>query len=340
MNSETAKSNARPAKKYVWTAIEHPGVGMLSIRFETIYGNRCMYVARDGVQIGYYNIGTGTNGGKTSIDREDIERAAEIALRAELTRPTAIVPGVGLVADMVRARSEDADRSALVAPGTRIPSSSESDSDLALNQPGAGVQSRADALRRAAPWKSRIARVLGIKTEERSWRIGAVGERRIAATLCTLGTEWHVIHGIPVGDRDGDIDHLVIGPGGVFSVNSKNHPNAKVWVGGNTVLLNGRPVAYIHKSRYEATRASKLISMASGMLVPVRGVVALAGSERSLTIREQPRDRKVVVITRKHVVGFLTNLAPIYDAATVDRIFAIARLRTTWQRYDGQSLTN
>ncbi|MCE0446144.1 NERD domain-containing protein [Streptomyces tricolor] len=34
---------------------------------------------------------------------------------------------------------------------------------------------------------------------------------------------WHVLHGVPKSNG-GDIDHLLIGPGGVFSLNTKTHP--------------------------------------------------------------------------------------------------------------------
>jgi hypothetical protein len=35
-----------------------------------------------------------------------------------------------------------------------------------------------------------------------------------------------------------DIDHLVIGPPGVFTINTKHHRDARIWVGGNMVKVN------------------------------------------------------------------------------------------------------
>jgi hypothetical protein len=57
-----------------------------------------------------------------------------------------------------------------------------------------------------------------------------------------------------VGDNGADIDRLVIGPGGVFSLNAKHHPGGKVWVGGNTLMINGHRQPYIRNSRFEAQR--------------------------------------------------------------------------------------
>jgi hypothetical protein len=40
----------------------------------------------------------------------------------------------------------------------------------------------------------------------------------------------HVLHAVPVGDRGSDIDHVVIGHGGVYTVNTKTHliPNVTI----------------------------------------------------------------------------------------------------------------
>jgi len=83
-----------------------------------------------------------------------------------------------------------------------------------------------------------VARVFGVHTEERAWRVGAVGEEKVADRLAKLVTKdprWRVLHAIPVGERGSDIDHLAIGPAGVFTINAKYHAGAKIWVGGDTL---------------------------------------------------------------------------------------------------------
>src|ERR1700744_5161811 len=45
------------------------------------------------------------------------------------------------------------------------------------------------------------------------WERGAAGERKVGATLEGLGDDWHVLHDIYLGR--GNIDHVVVGPGGV-----------------------------------------------------------------------------------------------------------------------------
>lgn len=82
-----------------------------------------------------------------------------------------------------------------------------------------------------------------------------------------------MIHAVPVGNKGSDIDHVLIGHGGVFTINAKHHPKAKIWVGGNTFLVDGHKTQYIRNSRYEAARAAKLLTEACGFPVHVEGLI-------------------------------------------------------------------
>src|SRR6185312_13324595 len=130
--------------------------------------------------------------------------------------------------------------------------------DLSSNAPGAAVRQRAVIERNAAPFRTLLDRLLGVHTQERAWRIGADGEQAVASQLVRLGPAWRSIHSVPVGEQGADIDHIVIGPAGVFTINAKNHPNASVWVGADTFLVNGTRTWYVRNSRHEAARASRL----------------------------------------------------------------------------------
>jgi hypothetical protein len=55
-----------------------------------------------------------------------------------------------------------------------------------------------------------------------AWRRGAVGERRTARLLGPLERQgWAVLHDLAVPRSRANLDHLVIGPGGVFVIDSK-----------------------------------------------------------------------------------------------------------------------
>jgi nuclease-like protein len=55
-----------------------------------------------------------------------------------------------------------------------------------------------------------------------AWQRGAEGERRTARLLDRLTRDGYVVfHDLAVPDSDANVDHLVIGPSGVFVIDSK-----------------------------------------------------------------------------------------------------------------------
>lgn len=162
--------------------------------------------------------------------------------------------------------------------------------DLALNRPGAAAREQVNARLRAATVTTMLGRLLGVHTEERAWRIGAVGEQAAAKRPDRLGEGWHVLHAIQVGDKGSDIDHIAIGPGGGSTINAKHRPSGNVWVVGDVLLVNGRRRPYVRNSRYEARRASSPLSAQVGRPVTVIGVIAVIGATRGSTVKQQPED--------------------------------------------------
>jgi len=52
---------------------------------------------------------------------------------------------------------------------------------------------------------------------------GATGEEQVGGLLDGLaGRGWHVVHDASLGR--GNVDHILVGPGGVFTVETKSHP--------------------------------------------------------------------------------------------------------------------
>lgn len=202
--------------------------------------------------------------------------------------------------------------------------------DLSRTRAGAAARDQALQKRAQAPVKTTLARVLGVHTDERAWRIGADGEEKVAARLekmCAKNPAWKVLHAVPVGTRGSDIDHVLIGPAGVFTINTKNHPNAKVFVAGDTLMVNGAKTTYVRNSRYEAERTARLLSAAAGFQVPVQGVVSLVNCIE-FTVKKQPRD--VHVTTRRRIVDWIGGHGGVLSPDLVDRIFEQARRSTTW----------
>lgn len=207
--------------------------------------------------------------------------------------------------------------------------------DLAANRPGQGVRELPEA-ECAAMWERNklfavAARVLDTNTQERRWRVGADGEEAIGSRLNKLAKHgWRVLHSVPVGQRGADIDHVLIGPGGVFTVNTKRHANKSVVARGDVIRVDGHRQPYVPRSRREAQRAANLLSQACGFSVEVKGVlVFLTGTVfPDLTIKQRPDD--VYLMDRMDVPGAFKRTKHRLPAWTVDAIFEHARRPTTW----------
>lgn len=200
---------------------------------------------------------------------------------------------------------------------------------LAGRSAGEGPPERAETLRSAAPIRSFLGRILMDKTEERAWRIGAKGEAKVGGLLDDLANSdprWRVVHSVPVGTVGSDIDHVVVGPGGVFTLNTKHHPDAKVWVAGNTFMVNGHPQKYVRNSRFEAQRAAKLLASAAGIPVRATGIIVVMGAQ-SLRVREAPAD--VAVVARRQIVKWLRAQPELLPVPDVERLYGVARRSTT-----------
>jgi hypothetical protein len=199
--------------------------------------------------------------------------------------------------------------------------------DLARNRPGAAARQQARQLRSRAPIRTLLSRLVDSPTEERAWRTGADGERIVAGILAQLDRRWRAIHAVPVGNRGTDIDHVLIGPGGVYTLNAKHHPRGNVWVGGEHVRVNGHPVRYVRNARFEGERAARLLSAAARRPVSVLPFVVIVGA-RELTVSEQPEG--VVLVEARRLLRHFRGQPELLSADAIDQIHAAARNSVTW----------
>lgn len=79
--------------------------------------------------------------------------------------------------------------------------------------------------------------------EARVWRRGAEGEKVIAEVLeSELPDSYSIFNDVRLPGRTSNIDHIVVGPSGVFVLNTKNWRGTVGWDGeGKTMLWNGEP---------------------------------------------------------------------------------------------------
>lgn len=149
------------------------------------------------------------------------------------------------------------------------------------------------------------------------WERGADGESQTAAALQGLGPLWTVWHDLKwPGRRFANIDHLVIGPGGIFVIDSKNWAGAVV-VRDGVLRQNGY-------RREPAVAGCADAALAVGELLPryidsVRPVLCFA---RDDTVEGWARD--VMLCSTVNVVQMLlTRPAVMGPGEVVDAVITL-----------------
>ncbi len=203
--------------------------------------------------------------------------------------------------------------------------------DLSHNEPGAAARARARELRREHPLLTTAAGLLGIRTSAQTFAAGARGEQTVGRQLSRWAARygWHVLHAVPVGQRGADIDHVVIGPFGVVTVNTKTTGTA-VWVGEYALTLGGKSVDYLHQSRREAARAGRLLSAATGQHVPVQPAIVFVRAPR-VTIRRGGQADVAVLASPRVLRRWLSRQRPVLPPDQVEAIYQAARMPSNWQ---------
>lgn len=187
-------------------------------------------------------------------------------------------------------------------------------------------------LRHGAARKARsfLARVFGfnpLPAGTRALYRGAVGEIAVSDALAQLGPDWVVLDSVPVAKDGGDVNHVVIGPCGVYTIAVRNHAGSAIWVGGAVVLVDGERVPHIRDAEFEAVRAAQLLSDAVGFRIEVTPCLVVI-DPRSLTVARPPR--RVAILTPRELRPWLKGLAQVYPRDQLDQLGPAAQQRETW----------
>jgi hypothetical protein len=186
------------------------------------------------------------------------------------------------------------------------------DDDLAPNRPGEALLI---ALDRDPPPARRL------RADPRQRALTA--EQAVGEVLDGLeGAGWHTLHSVPLpgGAR---IHHLLIGPGGLFSVHTLPARKQRVRVA-DPVVVVGRadPRPLLREIRADADRASFALT------AEIRPVLALAGAA-DLHVTVPPRAVRIVCDGE---VSSLAGMGGVLKPADVEALHAMARDRHTWLR--------
>ena len=196
--------------------------------------------------------------------------------------------------------------------------------------PGTAVMEQVVRLQEASPPRSPLARAFGmdpLPADAQPWFAGALGERQVGATLARLPKGWSAFHAVPVGSGEADVDHLVVGPGGVFVINTKHHRGARLAVYDRSLLVNGVKQPYLRNSDLEASRVRGLL-LRAGIEAPVHAVIVVVGAKE---VRLHRKPVRTAVVRSESLVRWLTRRPAALDDETVARAARLFDDPSSWR---------
>jgi hypothetical protein len=159
--------------------------------------------------------------------------------------------------------------------------------------------------------------------DTRAWRRGAVGERRTARLLVSMERRgWAVLHDLAIPGTAANIDHLVIGPGGVLVIDSK-HYRGQLHLDRYGMVWHGRHllVSSLRKVLWQADQADEVLGIAE---IQVAAIVAVHGASVPWGVVQADG---VTIVPARRVPDLLQSLPPILGPERVAWLADRARLR-------------
>jgi Nuclease-related domain len=155
-----------------------------------------------------------------------------------------------------------------------------------------------------------------------AWRRGAAGERRTARLLGPLERQgWVVLHDLAVPGSAANIDHLAIGPGGIFVIDSKQYrgrlqlnPSGQLWHGRYPLDSTLRAVSF------EADRAAQVLADPQ-VVVPIVAVHGVQVPWGKVVTQGVP------VVSARRLPSMLRSLPAVLGPERVAAVAQQARIR-------------
>ena len=178
--------------------------------------------------------------------------------------------------------------------------------------------------------RSLLSRVLGrspLGAQSEPWFVGAQGELAVARMLADLPRQWTVFHALPRTVRDRGVDHLLVGPAGVFAVTTRTYVGQKVVISHRTMTVGHTKHADIRDAESDALRLTRVLRGHMALRASVRPVVACV-RVKSITIHEKPA--QVKVLTAPELRRWLLSLPPVLGPDERQALVTVIDDPDTW----------
>jgi hypothetical protein len=161
------------------------------------------------------------------------------------------------------------------------------------------------------------------------WPRGSKGERVVARRLAGLGRDgWDVLRAVQAHGGD-EIEHLVIGPPGVFTISTLYHRGARIRVGSQVVWVDDAIREYLRNARSEAASVARRLgeTLGGSLDAPVIPVLAFVGATGIDTHDGHP---DVLIVAGERLDAELRDCRGELSLPERDRIVAAAHRAGLW----------
>lgn len=153
---------------------------------------------------------------------------------------------------------------------------------------------------------------------------GGAGEKAVKKVLQELPEDFTVFEDVKIGERRGNIDFVVLGPGGVFVVEVKSH-GGNIAYNGYSLTLNGRRFRdenILRQVHGEVWALKRYLEQELGEQIYVHAALVFSHAYASMEFGLQPVEN--VYVIRKHDLPALFNyVAPYRYPAARERVEAV-----------------
>lgn len=171
--------------------------------------------------------------------------------------------------------------------------------------------------------RSVISRLFGVSPVRRAALASysaAVAELAVTETLAALPAGWTVLNDVSTG-AEPPVEHLLIGPPGIFAITLRVHSGERVWAGETSVVVGLRTYGYLAEAEQQA---AGIAGRLGGRVTPCILVIDAA----ELDAANSPR--AVEVLDARQLGAWLADLPRLLSPLAVQRLAAAALAPGTW----------
>ncbi|MBG6213397.1 MAG: NERD domain-containing protein [Cryobacterium sp.] len=181
------------------------------------------------------------------------------------------------------------------------------------------------------PPQSRLARTLGaspLDANELGWLRAAQAEIVVGDILARLPDGYSVYHSLPIRNTAFWVDHLVVGPGGIFSINSKTHWDRDLTGSPRSIPIGEHAMPYLRDPRFESAQITALLAAEMPAATVVQAMIVLVNPHKILLARKPDT---VTVIDAPRLRRWLVARPPVFTKQQQAALTAVIDDPATWR---------